>query len=65
MSLRTQTMDYIQFREEELNELLKEELKKWKYFLLSPKEVNSKHKVKWIRWELRQIRYLIREWELI
>ena len=65
MSLRTQTLDYIQYREEVLQSELKEEVNKLLSSGLSMKEVNQMESIKNLRWEYRSVKGLVREWEIV
>lgn len=63
MSLRTQTLDYIQYREEVIQLKLKKEVDKLLSSGFSIREINQMKLIMNLRWEYRNVKSLVREWE--
>jgi len=63
MSLRTQTLDYIQYREKVLQLKLKKKVDKLLSSGFSIREINQIKSIMNLRWEYRNVKSLIKEWE--
>lgn len=63
MSLRTQTLDYIQYREKVLQLKLKKKVDKLLSSGFSIREINQIKSIINLRWEYRNVKSLIKEWE--
>ena len=63
MSLRTQTLDYIQYREKVLQLKLKKKVDKLLNSGFSIREINQIKSIINLRWEYRNVKSLIKEWE--
>lgn len=63
MSLRTQTLDYIQYREKVLQLKLKKKVDKLLSSGFSIREINQLKLIMNLRWEYRNVKSLVREWE--
>ena len=62
MSLRTQTLDYIQYREKVLQLKLKKKVDKLLSSGFSIREINQIKSIMNLRWEYRNVKSLIKEW---
>jgi len=63
MSLRTQTLDYIQYQEKVLQLKLKKKVDKLLSSGFSIREINQIKSIMNLRWEYRNVKSLIKEWE--